>query len=87
MKDIFHLGMKWTRLCHQTEGDKRNIISIADAFLKVEQHDSQSVLVQSNILIHVLVGAREETLSDVVLSFFITGKKHKLKCSRFSVVC
>lgn len=50
----------------QMERDKGNVISVTDAFLKVKQHNSQSVLMQRNIFIHPRVrlwsvGRREGT--------------------------
>lgn len=52
IKDIFHLGRRRTPV---TERDMGNIISVTCAFLQVEQHDSQSALIPSNIFIHLLV--------------------------------
>lgn len=51
IKYIFHLGRWWTSVSSDRERDKENIMSVTDAFFKVQQHDWQSVLIQYNIFI------------------------------------
>lgn len=51
VKYIFHLGGWWTSVSSDRERDKENIMSVTEAFFKVEQHDWQSVLIQYNIFI------------------------------------
>ncbi len=66
IKDIFMWEGDGLFCVIQAERDKGNIISVPNALLKVERHDSQSLLIPSNIFIHLLVicrwsvGGREE---------------------------